>query len=331
MNKHLYTINVFLGLFVFSLLGISAQITFAQAPTESISISADRQFVGPNEAIEVAAESRLINLNNKPISWFVDGQTVRSGVGVQSISVTTGNVGESITVSFRVDLSERGIVERETTITPTEVDLIWEATNSYTPPLYRGKALNPGWGEIRAVAIPHAYSSSGQKHEASDLIYTWSYNGVVYGQDSGRGQTTFSFVTTPRRNRITVEIETIDGERVARETLSVPVTEPELVFYPETPTRGMALARALPNTITLTERELAVSASPYYFLAANSRAPTLEYNWEINNEPATRLPRKNVVTLRQRESASGQANVSLEVTDSSRIFPSVEGGFSINF
>jgi hypothetical protein len=306
---------------------------FAQERSDAgtINLRPSTQFYEPNSQVEIEVVSRLINLNNKQITWSVNGDVVEDGFGVKSITVPTGTLTDPTTVSFVADLPEEGRVTRKLTLQPVEVDLVWEADQSYTPPFFQGKSLNPGWGNISVTAIPHIYKSDGTKYPEGDLVYRWEYNGVVYGDDSGRGQNSITVNTTPRNNRLSVEIEAPNGEIVARDFVNIPRSDPQIKFYRQLSNRGTVLSKSLEDSVELDRRdETRITAQPYYYLSESSRGGNLNYNWMINGEQANQNLKDSIVLGEGNQNDS--YNLSLEVTDSSNLlFPATQENLQVRF
>jgi len=302
------------------------------SPNQSITISSSPRFAEPYQMVEITAGSRLVNLNDKQIAWSQDGAVVDSGIGVDTVTITVGAAGEATTISFQT-VAAGSVIERELTIIPSDIDLIWEATESYTPPFYAGKALHPGWGPVRVSVLPFIYKQGGGRYSREELVYTWSYNGLVYGDDSGRGQSSFVIQAVPRRgNTVKVEIKTPADDLIARESITLPISGPQVLLYPDDPLRGTRLERAITDTYILEgARELSLVAEPYFFLTERAVGPGFEYDWEMNGETLQPTEAANQVTLRVRAGASGQSRVSLGVEDNSRIFPNARSSAVIEF
>jgi len=306
----------------------SAQVGSSEA--ETINVRPASQFYEPNSTVEIEVLSRIINLNDKQITWTVNGNVVQTGFGVQNIEVPTGTAESPNTVTFKAVLPTQGNVTRTLTLRPVEVDLILESDNSYIPPFYEGKALNPGWGTVSVTAIPHVYKPGGQKYDPDSLVYQWEYNGIVYGDDSGRGEDSISIQTTPRDNSMAVEVETPDGDIVARDFINFPRTEPRIVFYEESNSLGTVFNRSLQDSDVLNKETTdGIAAFPYYYLADSSKADNLQYQWTVSgSEVREPVYSKNTLNIENIESQS--TDFSLEVSDERQLlFPSYDNSIDV--
>lgn len=307
----------------------------APAPSsigESVSIVKSPQFVDPYEEMTISITSRLINLNNNEIVWTKNGQVVASGLGVDEVTITVGDTGETTTVGMETRTGEGEFISRKIEVVPATIDLVWEAINSYTPPLYKGKALHSGWGDVRITAIPHVYQPDGSTYSQDELVYTWEYNGLVYGDKSGRGVSSFTVQSVPRDgNRVTVEVETPEGDQVAYQSISLPIDQPEVVMYRGSRLLGTLFSEAVTDSFTLTDDEVQLSAYPYFYLTDTAVKEDLVYDWEMNSESVTPAEEENLIRLRQQSGVDGRANVSLNINDESRIFPDASANATFEF
>lgn len=309
------------------------QFMYAQqeATTDSINITTESRFHGPNESVTVKLSSNLVNLNNAEVTWSKNGQTIASGVGKTETQVTTGPVGESIEVGVQAQIPEKGSINRSIEISPVDIDMVWESIDSFVPAFYKGKALHPGWGPVKVTVIPHIpqNNQSQDQYSASDLVYNWEFNNLVYGDDSGRGKNTFTFDGTPRTNRVSVEIETPSGDPVASKTTIIPTVEPQITIYPITRNRGITLSESLTSSeINITGE--GISVQPFYYLAESPQADNLSYNWLINNERVEN-PNKNNLMLGNDILNDGSNDINLEISDTSHLlFPSKDISTSIS-
>lgn len=330
LNTFTVVITVFLVM-VFTPVSINAQSTFGPS-TDTISLSQTPRFPEPNQVVNVSVVSRVINIDNKQTAWEVNGETVASGAGVKEIDVTVGGRNETTRVIFRV-IIEGEVIERVAQITPADINLVWESEDSYTPPFYKGKALHPGWGPVRITALSHIEREDGTLYSPNELLYTWEYNGLVHGDDSGRGQDSFVVNALPRRgNTVSVEIENTNREVIAQRSVTLPNTEPEVVMYSYNTLFGPQTNRVLEDTFELvTDDEVELIAYPYFFLVDNETAPQLEYDWKMNGETLSPPEEKNIVRLRRQSGVRGEARIDVNVGDTSRMFSDQSAWVNLEF
>ena len=112
------------------------------------------EYPKPYTTVTVKYESYSFDMDRALITWSIGGKEVLSGIGELVLKVPLGGEGSITRVSVVVRPNEGGTVRDQILITPAFVSLIWEASDTYVPPLYKGKALPSEGGLVRVVALP---------------------------------------------------------------------------------------------------------------------------------------------------------------------------------
>ena len=107
----------------------------------------------PYEETSITLKSYADNLDSVLISWSVNGKTTASGIGKKSFSITAPAAGAETNVVATISLPDAPI-ETKITIKHSVMILLWQATDSYVPPFYRGKELPTAESEVKVVAMP---------------------------------------------------------------------------------------------------------------------------------------------------------------------------------
>ncbi|MEX0934755.1 MAG: hypothetical protein WDZ70_00310 [Candidatus Paceibacterota bacterium] len=280
---------------------------FTQAQTALPSITANPALPGAYESVTLRLTPENV-LQGTRITWSSGNTVLREGVGVTSISVNAGALGtkKQITARFTDTTGDQAVVrEANITLTPADVDLIWEA-ESYVPPFYNGKALVPQEGAVKVVAIPHVAGES-----SDNLIYNWSYNGRNYADRSGRGVTTFRLPTLPRRATVEVEVSRANGTVIAQEVTQIQPQDSLVRVYRDHPLLGVVESFALDSNVSFRSQEETFVAYPFYFSALSPQEEALEYMWQVNGRAIT--GEDNVLTVR-RERERVRATFSLSLS-----------------
>lgn len=288
-----------------------ASLTHAQMVTfDSSKIKVAPEFPKAYEQVVVTLEDFSNDLNTQTVSWSVNGVQKQSGIGLTSYIFTTGALG---TVS-NITISTGGKIHRGS-VRPSEVDMIWEATDSYTPAFYEGKALFPNQGTIVVSAIPHLYSGEGTRLDPKKLVYTWKRAGSAlpsqsgYGKDNVRG----AGVLIGRPTVFEVEVSSVDGTYKGKGSVLVEETRPSVMLYENDPLYGVELEKALNSQqVSLSGDELSVIAVPFFFSNAKTAA---NYSWSMNGGSILGNT-SNTVVLRN-EGVSGISNISVNVKHAS--------------
>jgi hypothetical protein len=312
----------------FSLLNLAG----AQSMSGTVGITISPSNPAPGEQIVVSLESYSVDLNRAKIAWFVDGQIQRTEIGLKKFYGTAGQAGVLTTVSAQVETQNGEIFEKEISFIPAGVDLLYEVV-SYTPPFYKGKALNSNESTVVVSAFPEMFDLNGQKLKTQDLIYTWRKDGAVLGDRSGKGRNYLTYTgSVPVRDvEISVSASSLDQTLNASKTITIPRGNPQIVFYENSPAFGLLFNRAINKSVRLTNDEFSVVGMPYYFSAGFPASPNLDYAWTVDSQTITNQEPKNSLTFKQEGPGSGVAQVGLKISNVGRIFQFTNNSFRINY
>ena len=280
--------------------------------TQDISISINPSTPEPGDTVNIEATSFATDLNRADLRWSVDGQVVLEGRGESRIRIPN-ITARSYSVTLTARTSDLGSIVKTVSFTPASVELLWEATNSYIPDSYKGKALVAHDGGVIVQAFPELFSGSTQL-DPRTLIYKWSVNDKPRLADSGVGKTTFEFggPVLYRNAVVTLDVESPNGSIRARRSLSFAPTQPQIIFYRTNPLFGENLLSPIFGQMTLSADENVVRAEPYYF-SDISNERVLEFDWEVDGRDVVTIGDRQAITLRRPEQGSGRSNVSLEI------------------
>ncbi|PIQ91352.1 MAG: hypothetical protein COV70_04245 [Parcubacteria group bacterium CG11_big_fil_rev_8_21_14_0_20_39_22] len=309
---------------------LNAQIS---SLSENLSMTVYPKHPLPNTQAKVHIESYLTDLKRANMSWYVNGSLALKGVGEKDLQLTLGGLGSATRVSVIIQTSEGSIIEKEMTIRPASVDLIWEV-DSYRPPFYKGKSYFPYQGTIRVVAIPFIVGQDGSRINSNDLVFTWKKGDRVIGSESGVGVDTFiAEGDIPiRETVVSVEVRSFDDIYVAEKTIVVKPTSPTILFYRNDPFYGIMFNSALSNPFSFSSDEIEITSIPYSFNAERRNDPNILFSWSMNG---TALPvsgaGQSELVLRNEGNRSGQSLVSLRASHRSRIFQFADNDIRIQF
>lgn len=319
----------------YGLLFAFAGIAHAQVGSDlsSIRFIASPEVPGPNALVRLEVQGVGGFVGDATITWQENGKTVKSGVGERTHTVTTGNLGSVTRVTVRVESSSLGTMTREITLAPAQVHLVWEASTS-VPPFYRGKALYSLGSRVTVTAFPQVVVN-GNTLSSNNLSFQWKRNGTSLANQSGKGRNTLAFTGDQLKTGETVNVDVYFGDvLVARGSLLIPATDPEIVFYPRDPLRGILFDQAFPGAVSLTGSELTVQAVPYFFANESLANGSLTYQWTLNNQTTTGPDAaQGILTLRQSGEGAGEATlgVSLQNIDSTKLLQNAQAALRIIF
>ncbi len=327
-NYSLNFIKAVIPIFLFSFFII------AEAQTNSVLfIKISPEIPGAYEEVTASVSSPSINLDIASISWSLDGKKFSSNVGQKSITFKTKGVGEKTTVVATATLGNTFLGDTAT-INPSEVDLLWEATDLYTPPFYKGKALPTSESSIKVTVVPSVFRSNGVAYKTGELSYKWSRNGEILGSLSGRGASTLSFKNDylKREESIGIETRNTSAVKIGRGEVVVRIVDPKILFYEKNPILGVLYNKSLFNSVNLSNEELSLVAEPYFISPKDKNSSKIKYTWSLNGATvATNSKNPNILIVRQQTGVGGEANVSLEITNPSKILLSATNNLMLNF
>ncbi|MEQ1500084.1 MAG: hypothetical protein ABL917_01775 [Parcubacteria group bacterium] len=298
---------------------------------DSIQISISPENPEFNATVTASIQSYSTNLDKANIVWKIGGVTKKTGRGEKSFTFQTSGSG-STNISVSIQTEEGTSVNKNLTISPANVDIMWE-TDGYVPPFYKGKTLFSHENKITFIALPHIFYA-GKEIPAKNLIYKWKNNGFVIEGDSGYGKNTYSIVGSVISRPINVEVEVTSTATNAVGTGFVTVNpeEPFVVFYKKDPLYGIEFQKALLGTVEINEaKEIAVVGVPYFFGATNTFMDELSFNWSINGLPIDKDSTQTTRVFRPKEGTSGSSRISLKVESFDKILQSAYTDFNIKF
>jgi hypothetical protein len=174
----------------------------------------------------------------------------------------------------------------------------WQASNSYIPTFYQGKALPNSQSKITASF--NLFANNKLVDVSGQTVY-WYLNDVLIGGGTGKQQITFNpFGVAP--NTLTLKIELPDYPGGALDhSLPIPLVRPEAVIY----------APYVNNTVNQTNFSL--EALPYFFNA--SSVNPFVFGWVVNGQPVTNVqnPQSLQITMPASTLSGFAINVALKI------------------
>lgn len=342
MKLSTYTSAVFLPLFVVFAFFIATPIfNFAYAATalpassSSVAIEVIPEVPGPFERATLVLTSYAADLDRSLVVWSVNGKEIQRGIGKKSFSFILGGVGSVSVVRVDVQTSTLGTITNTLTFNPGYVDILWEASDSYVPPFYKGKALPSSQANMRLTAVPTMLSANGNLFAPESLVYNWKqdFKYSEFYDQSGFGKQSVTFQKNMLLNGefIQAEVSSLSGKDGALGEISVDQYSPRVLLYRDDPLTGIDYAHALSEKFTLDRQEINLVAEPYYF-SSRGREGGLSFAWRLDGKA---LPEneggKSRIVFRQEGGTAGSANLSVETRSLSRILQFTQTAFSLVF
>lgn len=286
----------------------------------------------PSENIKATLSSRALNLDRVNISWFLDGQKMSGGIGQKTFYFKLGNSGSSTILSGVIDTIEGKSITKTIAISASDVDLLWEADDSYSPPFYKGKTLVSRQGKYKVVAMP-SVSAGNKKTNPNNLSYAWSVDGNIRANSSGWGKNYIIFSNSylDKENVVEVKVSDIYGASGGSRKITLAPTSPKIVFYEYDKSLGIKWEESVKDSLFINEGGKIIKAEPYFFSPKNIESSELAFDWRLNTEKVKPQYPKNVLSIKPAEGKSGGASIEIEINNKSTLFQKLKKSIGVNF
>jgi hypothetical protein len=288
---------------------------------------------GPNQQVTIEVNGVGQFLGDATITWQQNGSVAGDAQNKMTFSFTTGGVGAVTRISLRINSPTKGLITHEFVFNPSVINLVWEA-DTYTPTLYKGKALYSGGSPLRVVAFPTVLIG-GSLVPSSKLSFQWYRNDTLDPSVSGLGKNVFTFVGDQLQKEEDVSVVVYSGNtQVGKGEVTIPASNPMVIFYAQDPLRGELLEQGFQGRVTMAQTETTFKAEPYFFANNSIRNGRLQYQWTLNDLDTTGPDAdKGLMTLRQTGSGTGAADlgVSVQNSDSSRLVQTASATLNLVF
>jgi len=326
-------IKISLAIFFVSLGVINIpSISFAEMQIEvqesEINVETSPSSPRPYQDVTISLSSYATDLNKAFITWQGETGTVLSGIGEKSYTFKAP--GPNDVSSFNVSISPAGgmsSITKKIIIAPSEIEIMWESVDGYTPPFYRGKSLPASGSLIRAVAIPNTNTI---KSGSGSLTYTWKNAGKTILDASGYNKNSYTFKNSmfDNSNSITVTSSSVAGSYGSTNTIEIPMYKPKLIFYEVSPSEGILYNKALNREASFSLDEVSIVAEPY-FLSLKGKSDNFSYSWKINGKDVSTPSKKTELTVRP-TSHGGYATINLLIENMSELYQEVNNSLKLN-
>lgn len=309
---------------------ISIPHTFAQLEvglrSADITVILNPEIPAPNQDVTVTISSFSVDLNKTMVVWKKGSEVVKTGVGAKSIVVRTGAVGTAVQLDINI-FSGGNSITKSVVVAPSEMDLLWETTDSYFPPFYKGKILPAKESTVKITAIPNVSGTLSPK----DFVYTWEKNYVAVPSASGYGKNTLSLQLGYLQNSHTVEVTSngISGGFPSRKILVLTPSNPYIKYYENNPDLGLLFNKSLTAAQITDRSDFEVVAMPLFFTLRNIEGSELTYTWTVGGKSVPPGGIKNRLTIQFPEGKKGSVSVTTNIENASKLFQIANGSFSI--
>ena len=315
---------------VLVLLAVAPVLSHAQIDVADTDINVDVYPINPAPYTNttITLSSYATDLNKAMIQWKSGSKIVLAGYGKTRYSFKTLGPNEStsflVTITPADSLSD---INKSIAVTPSQIEILWQAVDGYTPPFYRGKSFVSREGLIKVVAMPNTVGTGADKKK---MTYSWKLGDKVNQGASGFAKDFYLF----RNNSLNIEesvsvvASSLSGNYNGTGQITIPIVNPKIIFYQKSPTEGIFYAEALDREFRMLGNEATIVAEPY-FLALKGKENVFDYQWQINGETIETPSKKRELTVRS-ETKGGYAAISLVMENFNTLFQKVTGNLKIN-
>lgn len=292
-----------------------------------ITINTVPQNPQPYQNVTVELSSYSTDLSKALIEWHSGKSIVLSGYGKTSYSFRASGPNTTLVFDIIITTNSGDRVSKRISISPSEISLLWEAVDGYTPPFYRGKAFVSSGGTIRAVAIPNTNTI---KQGKGNVSYKWELNGKAVTNASGFNKDSFEFHNNELDTTESIDVvaSAVNNTYNAEQSIEVPIVVPNVLFYKKSPTEGILYNSALANDTFVNEDEMTLVAEPYN-LAIKGNESDFSYMWQINGDQIDTPAKKTELTIRP-TSRDGYATIDVIFENMGAFFQKVSGELKID-
>jgi hypothetical protein len=336
MNKKFQQYAFFGLIFMISFFAFNSSVGaqgFQLYSADDILVETVPEIPGPNELVRIKINSFSFNLNNYYVAWFRNGNQEAAGFGARDFEFRTGDAGEITNVTIVVEF-ENQVFRKELRFAPSQVDLLWEATDAYSPPFYRGKTLPLKQGSVKVTAIPETLLI--EPSDAPNLIYYWDRNFQRQSARSGFGKQSFEFTTDILgvSDRITVTSNDRRENSFATNTIEIPFNSfaPKILFYEINGNNRLMTNRALNTNSVINSDTVRLSFHPLNISTIANNFVDLFVNWSVNNrsQAPQDFAQQNELFITT-EGESGQVNISVGLEGIEKLLQETTESISIIF
>lgn len=297
----------------------------AQIQSGDIVLNISPQYPKANEEVNASVSTFTTDLNNAKISWILDGSTALEGIGKKDFSFKVGNSGFSTNLEVKIETITGSVINKKITISPSDIDMLWEAYNTYVPPFYRGKALASIEGKVKVVAIPSTQNLAG-------FSYNWKQDDKSKQDSSGYGKNYYIYQNSylENSNTVAVAVSDIFGNGIGSGTISINPGNPKIVFYKKDQILGTQWENSISNGFTINKDGDTIVAEPYFFSIKDLNSSGYEFNWFLNGEQTPTPSQKNTLSIKPGGN-SGSAIIKVIINNTKTLFQSMNKEINVNF
>lgn len=301
----------------------------ASVNESDIDVTINPEFPKSFERVSIRLDSNSIDLNRYMIQWTTDMFEQKSGIGMRDFIVQSGNYGSRKKITVIISGSGVRIV-KNITIAPQDATLLWEAIDSYVPPFYHGKKMASQESLIKISGLPN-FKLINDSIALNDAVYIWSRNDNKILNTGGYGKDSITIQHNKLRSseKITANISNISGGTKAQQSITIPITDPQIHWYYRDIYNYRKLL-SIDRGLRVGQGDTTIIAEPYFF--SLSKVNDLNFTWKMNNETLyldPSAPRQELLVRNPNQ--SGQVTFSTSIENPNTFLQTASGSTTLYF
>jgi hypothetical protein len=311
----------FVLIFMFFAFEINAQIQ-----SGDITLEINPQYPKENEEVRASLSTFTTDLNNAKISWKLDGQMALEGVGKTNFSFNVGISGSQTSLEVKIETLNGSVVNKQIYLSPSSVDMLWEAPDAYVPPFYKGKAMVSTEGTVKVVSIPSNKSLTG-------FNYKWKQDGKNKPTSSGYEKNYYLYKNNylEKNNTIEVTVSNLLGNENGTGKVTITPSTPKIIFYEKNLSFGTKWEKVLDSGFVVNPSGAIIVAEPYFFSIKDLDSSNYSFKWFLNGEQTTTPNPKNSLAIKPESGKSGSSIIKIIIDNIPTLFQSAEKELNVNF
>lgn len=283
-----------------------------------------------NQNVQAKLDTFVIDLKKAYISWSVNGQRLSGGIGRDTFSFDIGPGGAQSELSVSIETIDGQSIVKNLYVSPLELDILWEAHNSYTPPFYRGKTLISKEGEYKVSAVPSTGNSiTGTKN----FSYAWSKDGNAQLGSSGWGKSSFTFKNTylDRTNTIEVKVSDILNKFSGSKNITLEAGSSKVLFYKVNKDIGILTNVAIEENFEIKKEGETIAAIPYFINTQNLEDSNILFKWKVGGQNVLTEEPRNQISIVPESGKKGFSTLGLTVENTRNLFQGIGKTINVRF
>ena len=295
--------------------------SFAQGLPQDIDISIYPIEPKPGQEISAKVSSFGMDLSSATITWKYNNTTLSVGTGKTTVNFKAPS-SSTTSVLYVSASGTEGFAETSIIIRSASVDVIWEATDSYTPPFYKGKALPAVGAKLKIAAIP---SITAPKN----MSYNWRYNGNAIQNQSGTNKDSLSIKTDVLGSNESFSVVIGSNSFSGSGSTQVTLRDPNIVMYQKS-NGFIDYTKGSLKDIFITLPGVTLRVEPFNFTIAKSIEESLSIGFKLNDQSFIGTANSQELSI-TRPANAGQGSISATVTSIKERLQQVSRSFNLNF